>query len=71
MRSRHDRPVAFIDDIPHNHLSVRKSVPDASLFHLMSYEPFKDVMPPLQHGIIGLDGWNSAHDEISRALNIA
>lgn len=70
MRGHSGRPVAFVDDIPHNHVSVQKSLPDAALFHLMSYEPFKDVLPPLPEYIIPTNDWPHAHDLIGEALGI-
>jgi hypothetical protein len=71
-RLRRDRgmPVAFVDDIPHNLVSVRQSVPDAALFHLMSFAPFKAVLPKLPDDIIRTEGWADAESLIAEALGI-
>jgi hypothetical protein len=63
-------PVAFVDDIPHNLISVRNSVPDATLFHLMSFEPFKSVMPKLPEGVYSPQNWAEAEKVIAEALGV-
>lgn len=70
MRRDPARPVAFVDDIPHNLVSVRQSVPDAALFHLMSFTPFKAVMPRLPEGITETEDWADAERRIAKALGI-
>ena len=47
LRGEHPRPVAFVDDIPHNLVSVRAAVADAHLFHLMAHAGMRDLLPPL------------------------
>jgi hypothetical protein len=71
MRGGSSRPVAFVDDIPYNLISVKECVPDASLFHLMSFLPFKSVMPKLPDGITDAENWVEAENKIARALGIA
>ncbi len=70
IRGDPSRPVAFVDDIPHNLASVKECVPDASLFHLMSFRPFKSVMPKLPDGISDSENWAEAKSKIARALGI-
>ncbi len=71
MRGDPSRLVAFVDDIPHNHLSVQKSVPDATLVHLMSYEPFKAVLPALPGEIFPARDWKHAQDHIATRLGLS
>jgi hypothetical protein len=65
-----NRPVAFLDDLPHNHLSVAEHVPGALLIHLMAFKPLLAVMPKLPAGIIAAEDWNAAevhiHDHFAR-----
>ena len=65
------RPVGFIDDIPRNLESVGVSVPDATLFHLMSHAGFRALLPPLPRGTIALRGWSDAKPMIAAALGVA
>ncbi len=58
------RPVAFVDDIPHNLTSVQKHVPDAALVHLMAHEGMRAQLPPLDEAINRADDWKHAGDII-------
>jgi len=71
LRGAPDRPVAFVDDIPRNHLSVRDAVPDAALFHLMAHPGFRALLPPLEAGITPVANWPSAEPLIRQALGLA
>lgn len=64
------RPVAFVDDIPHNLSSVRAAVTDAHLFHLMATPSLRRLLPPLAEGIVAVDDWRLASPKISRALGL-
>jgi hypothetical protein len=70
LRGAAGRPVAFVDDIPGNLSSVRASVSDAHLFHLMATPSLRRLLPPLDEGILAIDDWRLARPEISRALGI-
>lgn len=70
LRGEKPRPVAFVDDIPHNLASVRKAVPDAALFHLMAHAELRALLPPLETGIIAVEDWIDAEPKIAAALGI-
>jgi hypothetical protein len=70
LRGAHPRPVAFVDDIPHNLVSVRAAVTDAHLFHLMAHAEMRRLMPPLPDGIEIADNWADAGPKIARALGL-
>lgn len=60
LRGETARPVAFVDDIPHNLASVRKSLPDAGLIHLMAHQGMRSLLPPLGDGIAIAESWPDA-----------
>jgi hypothetical protein len=64
------RPVAFVDDIAHNLISVRAAVADAHLFHLMAHAGLRALMPPLPDGILVVADWRDAGPQIAAALGI-
>ena len=64
------RPVAFVDDIPHNLMSVREHVPDAGLVHLMVHEEMRALLPPLDSSIWAADSWSDAGEFIREHLNV-
>ncbi len=66
LRGETDRPVAFVDDIPHNLTSVQKSLPDAGLIHLMAHEGMRALLPPLDDTIEIADSWRDAEQKIRR-----
>ncbi|WP_269929544.1 hypothetical protein [Aminobacter sp. HY435] len=70
LRGQHARPVAFVDDIPHNLVSVREAVADAHLFNLMAYREMRPLLPPMPDGIIVADDWTEAAPKIAKALGI-
>jgi hypothetical protein len=70
LRGETARPVAFVDDIPLNLLSVRQSVPDAHLFHLMAHAGLRALLPPLPDGIAVVADWRAARPAIAAALGI-
>jgi hypothetical protein len=57
LRGDRDRPVAFIDDIAHNHASVAQCVPGAALIHFMAFAALRAVMPPLPAGVLIAADW--------------
>jgi hypothetical protein len=50
-------PVAFLDDIQRNLLSVRDHVPDCLLISLMANAEFRALAPPPIEGIAGAADW--------------
>ena len=70
LRGDSGRPVAFVDDLPPNLFSVREHIADAHLFHLMSDNALRELMPPLGDGIHAVDDWPDAAPRIARALGI-
>lgn len=70
LRGHHQRPVAFVDDLANNLVSVRTSVADAHLFHLMAHSGFRALMPPLPDGIEPVKNWREAGPRIAAALDL-
>lgn len=70
LRGSQTRPVAFVDDLANNLISVRTSVADAHLFHLMAHSGFRALMPPLPAGIEPMKDWREAGPRIAAALGI-
>lgn len=70
LRGDQKRPVAFVDDIPRNLVSVQTEVPDAHLFHLMAHSEFRALVMPLPNGIVVVDDWDDAVPKIAAALGI-
>lgn len=64
------RPVAFVDDIPRNLISVRESVADAHLFNLTTYPGLRPLLPPVPEGIPIVEDWRSAAPLITAALGL-
>lgn len=65
----HDRrslPVAFIDDLQHNLLSVAEHVPECLLVTMMANADFKPFAPPPVGNILAASGWDHA-SELVRA----
>jgi hypothetical protein len=65
LRHNPSRPVAFIDDLPNNHFSVRELAPDTLTLHMIAHEPLKHMLPPLPEGVIEVDTWPQAAEAIS------
>jgi hypothetical protein len=63
----HGGQLVFVDDLPPNLVSVRRSVPDAKLLHLMANEIFRPHLPPLPSGAVVATDWPDAVHRI-RAL---
>ncbi|MGB3388652.1 MAG: hypothetical protein WBA88_11780 [Pseudaminobacter sp.] len=70
LRGNHPRAVAFVDDLANNLVSVRTSVADAHLFHLMAHAGFRALMPPLPDGIVSVRTWHEAGPRIAASLGI-
>lgn len=70
LRGEHQRPVTFVDDIPHNLVSVRTALADASLFHLITMPGLRALLPPLPDSIVPVDSWEEAAPKIAASLGI-
>ncbi len=70
LRGEHARPVAFVDDLPHNLVSVRGAVADAHLFHVMAHAEMRKLLPPLPDGIQAAENWRDAGPKIGAALGL-
>ncbi len=71
LRGETDRPVVFVDDIPHNLVSVQKAVPDAGLIHLMAFTELVPLLPPLPAGITMAGNWMEAEATIAGGLGLS
>ncbi|MBP0440781.1 hypothetical protein [Tianweitania sediminis] len=70
LRGQTDRAVAFVDDIPHNLVSVRRAVPDAHVFHMMGDDEVRALLDPLEEGMHHVASWADAAPRIAEALGI-
>jgi hypothetical protein len=70
LRGDGKRPVAFVDDLPHNLSSARDSVSDAHLFHLMADNSLRRLLPPPAEGIAVVEDWPDATPKIASALRL-
>lgn len=70
LRGDHPRPVAFVDDLPSNLVSVRAAISDAHLFHVMAHAGMRKLLPPLPEGIVSAADWRDAAVRIAAALDI-
>lgn len=70
LRGQHNRPVAFVDDMPKNLVSARESVNDAHLFHLMADNSLRNLLPPPPDHVTVLHDWHEAKEHLSSALGI-
>lgn len=70
LRGKSGRPVAFVDDMPHNLLSAQSSVADAHLFHLMADNSLRALLPPVPDGINVVQDWPEARPKIAAALGV-
>lgn len=70
LRGNKGRPVAFVDDQPHNLVSVRSAVADAHLFHLMADNSLRAFLPPVSDDIVAVEDWHEAMPKIVAALEL-
>lgn len=70
LRGKVERPVAFVDDMPHNLASARESVVDTHLFHLMADTSLRAMMPAPPEGAVIVDTWHEAGERIAEALGL-
>jgi hypothetical protein len=67
-RHHPDKPVAFIDDLPPNHISVLQAAPGALGLHLMAFEGLRPHLPPMPDGVKSVADWTEAAAEIADFL---
>jgi hypothetical protein len=60
LHGRRTLPLAFLDDIQRNLLSVREHVPDCFLVTMMANADFRAFAPPPAEGVINASGWDEA-----------
>ncbi len=70
LRGKTERPVAFVDDMPHNLISAQEFVPDAHLFHLMADNTLRALLPAPAEGVTIVDDWREARPRIAAALGL-
>jgi hypothetical protein len=70
LRGTSGRPVAFVDDMPHNLASARKSLPDSHLFHLMADTSLRALLPPPTPDVFVVENWPEAAPKIATALGV-
>jgi hypothetical protein len=70
LRGGKGRPIAFVDDQPHNLASARSSVTDAHLFHLMADNSLRAFLPPVPDDIVVVLDWHEAAPRIASALGL-
>ncbi|AZO43090.1 hypothetical protein EJ076_19335 [Mesorhizobium sp. M7D.F.Ca.US.005.01.1.1] len=70
LRGKAARPVVFVDDQPHNLGSVRNSVADAHLIHLMADNSLRAFLPPVTDDIVVVQDWHEAAPKIASALGL-
>ncbi|MER9309652.1 DUF2608 domain-containing protein [Mesorhizobium australicum] len=68
LRGKSGRPVVFVDDQPANLASVRDSVADANLFHLMADNSLRTFLPSVPDDVIVVQDWHEAAPKIAGAL---
>ena len=61
-------PAIFIDDIPHNHSSVRDHAEDVHRLHFVADTRLAKLIPPAEHSHARADTWPEARPIIERHL---
>ena len=69
MRQHPDKPVAFIDDLPPNHISVLETVPGALGLQMMAYAPLRPHLPAMPEGVTSVEDWPAAAKAIADFLD--
>lgn len=70
LRGENGRPVAFVDDMPHNLVSARQEVGDSHLFHLIADNKLRAIVPPPPPDATIVMDWVEAGERIAAALKI-
>ncbi|MCY1668342.1 hypothetical protein [Rhizobium sp. SL86] len=66
MHGRRSLPLAFIDDMAHNHVSVAESVPECLLVHLMPQSDIHKHAPKPGPHVVQVTDWQAAEREVQR-----
>lgn len=66
MHGRRGLPLAFIDDMAHNHVSVAESVPECLLVHLMPQSDIHKHAPKPGPHVVQVTDWQAAEREVQR-----
>ena len=64
-----EAPIAFLDDLPPNITSVRKSVPSATLIHFIADPRLAKLLGAADDCDYRIDTWPEAHEALSQALS--
>lgn len=70
LRGTSGRPVAFVDDMPHNLTSARASLPDIHLYNMMAMPELRKLLPPIAEDVTQVDTWREAGPMIAGALGV-
>ena len=70
LAGRWNGPIIFVDDLPPNLASVRKSAPTTHLIHLMANEAFRPHVPALPTGAHAAADWPHAETIIAGILGL-
>ena len=71
LSARWSGPIVFVDDLPPNLASVRKSAPTAHLVHLMANKVFRPHLPTLPTGAHTAADWPDAEAIIAGIVGLA
>lgn len=70
LRGKTARPVAFVDDIPHNLESTKAVLPDAYCFHMMPSEDIRALPTPVEKGVVLVRNWAELAPQIADVLGV-
>ncbi len=62
-------PSFFIDDIPHNHSSVRKHANHVHRLHFIADRRLAGLLGPAEHSHARLESWPDLHDHILSVID--
>lgn len=63
-----EAPIAFLDDLPQNITSVRKSVPSATLIHFIADPRLAKLLSAAEDCDYRIDTWPEAHEALSQTF---
>ena len=70
LRGKAARRLVFVDDQPHNLASVRNSVNDAHLIHLMADNSLRAFLPAVTDDVVVVQDWHESSPKIAAALGL-
>ncbi|RFC65260.1 hypothetical protein DYI37_05315 [Fulvimarina endophytica] len=68
LQARWSGPIVFVDDLPPNLQTVRRSAPTVHLVHLMAHDGFRPHLPALPSGTLSARDWPHARNLIGSIL---